>query len=88
MIYNYSNFYIETELENPVTVENFFKFSIHIFAGDFHWCIDAKELNLIMAKNLVSGQEKAAKNAFENYLDNKRFEADYVESHLKEKGIL
>ena len=88
MIYNYSNFYVETKLEPPVTVENFFKHNIHVFAGNFHLCISADELNLNMADFLTSGDEKAAKNALRGYIENKRFWADYVEDHLKEEHVL
>lgn len=70
----FTNFELETKLELPVTVENFWKYDINIRKNGRHFTtISARELSLPLANDLLTGDEAKVKDAIECLILNYEF---------------
>ena len=80
----FSNFSIETRLEKPVTVDNFFKYSIDIrdTEGKFVNSIKASELSLTFAENFIYGDENTVKQTIKQIINNRLFWIEQLQSIL------
>lgn len=80
----FSNFSIETRLEKPVTVDNFFKYSIDIRnnEGKLIDVIKASELSLTLAENFIYGDEKVVKETIKQIISNRLFWIEQLQSIL------
>lgn len=80
----FSNFSIETNLEKPVTTDNFFKYSIDIrdTEGKLIDVIKASELSLSLAENFIYGDEKIVKETIKQIINNRLFWIEQLKSIL------
>lgn len=80
----FSNFSIETHLEKPVTVDNFFKHSIDIrdTENKLIATIKASELSLTLAENFIYGDEKIVKETIKQIIYNRLFWIEQLQSIL------
>lgn len=80
----FSNFSIETRLEKPVTVDNFFKHSINIRDAEnkLITTIKVSELNLKFAENFIYGDEKIVKETIKYVINNRLFWIEQLQSIL------
>lgn len=74
----YKHFEVECRLEDPVTVDNYFRHDIIInnAKGAFVCRIHASELWLGMAEGLLSGDEKMAQDALDWVISNREYDLD------------
>lgn len=80
----FSNFSITTNLEKPVTTDNFFKYPIDIRnnEGKLIDVIKASELSLTLAENFIYGDEKIVKETIKQIIHNRLFWIEQLQSIL------
>lgn len=72
----YKEWQVETHNEEPVTVDNYFKYDIYINKADGKYVMTIRkhELWLSDAEGLLSGDEILAQQAFDNVIYNRECE--------------
>lgn len=79
----YSNFTVVTRLNEPVTVENFFKFPIDIYVGtEVELTLQPEEVFKQEVENILSGDESLAKEALANYICRLRKRLDATQNYI------
>ena len=78
MIRKFTNFQIETKLEKPVTVDNFFRHDIFIYdkEGKYSERISKGELSLDIAQDIIYGGESMVINAVKTVINNRLWHID------------
>lgn len=71
----FRSFTICTDLKGPVTVDNFYKYSISVYdaKNNLVEIIKKGELSLDLARGLIYGDEKQVKQAIKTIIDNRLY---------------
>jgi len=83
----YKEWQVETYNEEPVTVDNYFKYDIIINKADGKYVmrISKEELWLSDAEGLLSGDEVLAQQALDNVIHNREYELDILKKFNSNK---
>ena len=83
----YKEWQVECYNEEPVTVDNYFKYDIYINRADgkYVMTIHKEELWLCDAKGLLSGDEEFAQRALDRVIYNREYELDILKRFNKDK---
>lgn len=73
MIRKFTNFHIETNLEKPVTVDNFFKYDIFIYDKEGRYCerISKHCLSFDITQDIICGNESVVIDAIKTVINNR-----------------
>ena len=83
----YKEWQVETYNEEPVTVDNYFKYDIIINKADGKYVmrISKEELWLSEAEGLLSGDETLAQQALDSIIHNREYELDILKKFNSNK---
>ena len=83
----YKEWQVETHNDEPVTVDNYFKYDIYINKanGKYVMTIHKEELWLHDAEGLLSGDETLAQQALDGVIHNREYELDILKKFNKDK---